>query len=231
MVDTAKALKEVSDFFGAMQLTHHFFLASVLRHGKFVKAQEDKRLKVLEIPQLSDAQWSCRYFAVNLYKWRYSCLIEVLDKITESGNGDEAAEAEGIQAFFIKTRRSNEYFEKCIWNSAKEIAEHANIATAPPSRRTRLPTRYQDCHVLECTGGRVDDCMSSVSQTYRVIYFSVIDKIVIELVHRFEESIPLLQSIAALSPKSPSFLEIALVEPLAKQYDINTINLFNQLDT
>ena len=81
----------------------------------------------------------------------------------------------------IKTRRSNEYFEKCIWKPAKEIAEHANIAIAPPSRRTRLPTRYQDCHVLECTGGRSDNCMSSVSQTYRVIYFSVIDKMVIEL--------------------------------------------------
>ena len=101
MVDTAKALKEVSDFFGAMQLTHRFFSASVLRHGKFVKAQEDKKLKVLEIPQLSDTRWSCRYFAVNLYKQRYSCLIEVLDEIAESGNGDEAAEAEGIQTFFI----------------------------------------------------------------------------------------------------------------------------------
>ena len=81
----------------------------------------------------------------------------------------------------IKTRRSNEYFEKCIWKPANEIAEHANIAIAPSSRRTRLPTRYQDCHVLECTGGRSDNCMSSVSQTYRVIYFSVIDKVVIEL--------------------------------------------------
>ena len=67
LVDTAKTIKEVSDFFGAMEITYRFFSASVLRHGRFVKIQKDKGLKVLEIPHLSDTRWACRFFAVNLY--------------------------------------------------------------------------------------------------------------------------------------------------------------------
>ena len=68
LVDTAKGIKEVHDFFGVMEMTPQFFSASTLRHDKLVNAQEEKQLEVLEIPQLSDTHWACRYFAVNLYK-------------------------------------------------------------------------------------------------------------------------------------------------------------------
>ena len=92
-MDTAKSIK---DFFGVMEVAYRFFSASVLRHGRFVKIQKDKGLKVLEIPHLSDTRWACRFFAVNLYKVRFSCLLEVLDEIVVVGNGTEAAEALGI---------------------------------------------------------------------------------------------------------------------------------------
>ena len=75
------------------------FPASTLRHSKLVNAQKEKNLKVLEIPQLSDTRWACHYFAVNLYKSRYSFLVEVLEEISENGkDGVEAAEATGILA-------------------------------------------------------------------------------------------------------------------------------------
>ena len=62
LVDATKGVKEANDFFGIMGLTYRFFSASTLRHEKLVQAQVKKNLKVLEIPQLSDTRWSCRYF-------------------------------------------------------------------------------------------------------------------------------------------------------------------------
>ena len=54
-----------------------------------------------------------------------------------------------------------------------------------------------------------------VFEAYRVIYFIVIDKIMLELEH-FGES----NSIAALSPKNPSFLKVSVIRPLAMEYNI-----------
>ena len=99
LVDIAKGVKEVNDFFGVMEVTYRFFSASTLRHDKLVNAQKEKGLKVLEIPQLSDTRWACRYLAVNLYKSRYTCLIEALEEVIENGSDrTEAAEATGILA-------------------------------------------------------------------------------------------------------------------------------------
>ena len=105
-MDTTKSIKEVSDFFGIMELTYRYFSVSTLRHDRFVNAQKRKGVKVLEIPQLSDTRWDCRFFAVNLYKSRFACLIEALDDlIEESRDRTEAAEASGIlsqiQKFFF----------------------------------------------------------------------------------------------------------------------------------
>ena len=63
-----------------------------------------------------------------------------------------------------------------------------------------------------------------VFEAYKVIYFIVIDKIMLELEHHFGESKPILNSIAALSPKNPSFLkfilEVSVIRPLAMEYNI-----------
>ena len=83
LVDTTKSIKEVSDFLGIMELTYRFFSVSTLRHDRFVNAQKERGLKVLEIPQLSDTRWACRFFAVNLYKSRFMCLFEALDELIE----------------------------------------------------------------------------------------------------------------------------------------------------
>lgn len=42
-----------------------------------------------------------------------------------------------------------------------------------------------------------------------------------ELEHRFGEPRPLLQSIATLSPKSTSFLDLKAFLPLAEAYDLD----------
>ena len=51
---------------------------------------------MLEIPQLSDTRWACRYMAVHLFQTRYECLLEALDDIERSRDRSAAAEARGL---------------------------------------------------------------------------------------------------------------------------------------
>ena len=51
---------------------------------------------MLEIPQLSDTRWACRYMAVHLFQTRYECLLEALDDIEKSRDRSAAAESHGL---------------------------------------------------------------------------------------------------------------------------------------
>ena len=51
-----------------------------------------------------------------------------------------------------------------------------------------------------------------------------------ELEHRFGEPRHILQSIASLSPKSPSFLDSKAILPLAETYNLDIAALCNQLE-
>ena len=69
---------------------------STLRHDRFINSQHLKGLHVLEIPQLSDTRWACRYMAVHLFQTCYECLLEALDDIEKSRNRSAAAESHGL---------------------------------------------------------------------------------------------------------------------------------------
>ena len=56
--------------------------------------------------------------------------------------------------------------------SSLRIQELAGVDISVPNagRRTSLPSRFRDAHVLEPTGGR-DEAMLSVYQSYKQIYY------------------------------------------------------------
>ena len=128
----------------------------------------------------------------------------------------------------MKQRRSDTYFNEHIWKESVQMAEKASIDVTFVTRRTRIPSRLRNDYVLECTGGR-DQGTESTCEAYKVIYYQVMDKILVELHHRFGEQRPLLHSIAALSPKSPLFLNSQVILPLAEAYKLEQDILQNQL--
>ena len=71
LVNTARGINEVNNFFGLLEAVYRFFSVSTLRHDSFINAQRVKGLRILEIPQLSDTRWVCRYMAVHLFQARY----------------------------------------------------------------------------------------------------------------------------------------------------------------
>ena len=128
----------------------------------------------------------------------------------------------------LKQRRSEDYFKYSIWKDSQEMADKAGVEVALPTagRRTRLPSRFRDSHVLESTGGREH----ILYESYKAVYYQAIDKVLMELDHRFGEPRPILQSIAALSPKNSSFLESKSLLPLAEAYNLDADTLRNQLE-
>ena len=69
---------------------------STVHHDSFVNSQRLKGLHVLEIPQLSDTRWACRYMAVHLFQTHYDCLLEALNDTQSSRDRSAAAESHGL---------------------------------------------------------------------------------------------------------------------------------------
>ena len=108
----------------------------------------------------------------------------------------------------LKEIRNEDVFNTKIWEESQKLADEAGVAvTLPnPGRRTSLPARFREGQVLESTGRR-DQGMLSVYDSYKALYFQVVDKVLMELDKRFGESRPLLKSIAVLShPRTLLFL-------------------------
>ena len=127
-----------------------------------------------------------------------------------------------------KQRRSETYFRDKIWEVSVELAHKSNIdVTAPVTgRRTRVPSRLASDYIVESSGGSPinETVISSAFEAYKVAYYEVIDKVLVELHHRICEH----QAIAALSPQSP-FLDLKVLLPLIEAYKLDKNLLSNQL--
>lgn len=120
----------------------------------------------------------------------FSCLVEALDEFVEKGKDRmNTAEASGI-----------------LTNIQKFSPSFIVLLATFDSILGLIKPLFEGGRVLKSTSGR-DQTMLSTYQSYKVIYFKAIDKVLVELQHHFEERRPILQSIAALSPRSPTFLE------------------------
>ena len=86
VVNTASCVEEVKDFFGIMEAVYRFINVSSRRHDKFVEAQKNADLAVMEIPRLSDTRWVSQYAAVRLFKERFGSLICTFETIAKGSN-------------------------------------------------------------------------------------------------------------------------------------------------
>ena len=126
-------------------------------------------------------------------------LTKPLSDALQAKNLNLAAALELVDSIIqlLKQRRSEDYFKGSIWKDSREMADKADVDVALPNagRRTSLPSRFRDSHILESTGGR-DHTTLSIYDSYKAVYYQAIDRILMELDHRFGEPRPILQSIA-----------------------------------
>ena len=277
VVNTASGIKKVNDFFGLMEAVYCFITASSLRHDKSVDSQKKNKVKVMEIPKLSDTRWVCRYAAVRLFKERYRSLLQALETIINSlHDGCERVEAIGLlkqlQGFSfllllwvfddilgvtkllsdtlqskeldlasaidlvdsvkktLTERRSQKHFDQKIWLNAVKDATDNNVIMhcTREQRRSAVPSRLEEAVILAPLGKRSHNEVS-VQATSRVLFFSIIDRILSELHRRFDESRGIILAVAACSPKSKHFLKVTTVKPLADECFIDVSSLEPQL--
>ena len=97
---------------------------------------------------------------------------------------------------------------KHLFDHAQQVAELHDIPinSLQPKRHTSLPSRFDDCVVLESTGSSM--CMST-SDEYKVdVYLSILDSFLEELKERFgTRNVKIMKAIQACSPQSKDFLD------------------------
>ena len=89
LVDVSKAVDSVSKAFGLLEAIYAFQSVSTLRHDVFVRSQE-KKPRILNIPQHSDTRWVCKYPGVSFFKSRFVCVANALEIHSDSKNGKKA---------------------------------------------------------------------------------------------------------------------------------------------
>ena len=124
-------------------------------------------------------------------------------------------------------RNKEKYMQ--ISDNAKELADSLNIPVMESQRRshrTRTPSfRLRDMIVLEST----DDRTFEGKDVDKATYFAVIDKFIVEIKARFNDSEHILLAIAACNPKVANFLDLKVLTPLITHYSLDLCKLKNEL--
>ena len=105
--------------------------------------------------------------------------------------------------------RCQEYFHNKIWLNAVKDASESNVDVDSTQRRhqSATPSCLEEALVLVPLGRRTHDSPTDQA-TNRVLYFSIVDKVLGEL-RRFDESREIILAVAACCPKSNHFLDAA----------------------
>ena len=110
-----------------------------------------------------------------------------------------------------------------------ELADSLNIPLVESQRQshcTRTPSsRLRDMIVLESTG----DHTFESEDVDKTTYFAVIDKFIVEIKARFNDSEHILLAIAACNPKVANCLDLKALTPLIIHYRLDLCKLKNEL--
>ena len=110
-----------------------------------------------------------------------------------------------------------------MFTYAKSVAEANSIDIndpVQPHRQRKIPRHFDDGIVYQSIGAR--DTLPT-SQNYKVVlYFPVLDSLLLELRDRFShKNIKLMKAISSINPQSNTFLDASTLKPLAIGYNLD----------
>lgn len=157
-----------------------------------------------------------------------------LSKVWQSEDMDLAAAVNMSQETIkiLNERRTSDDHFNAIWEKAVEFAtaRHITVTQQEPSssKRQRKPSsRLLGSIVTETIGQRdtSERDKDPKSHCKRCIYYPILDKVLVEFGHRFDEPKHILLGVSACHPSSPNFLNENDLKYLADQYEIESENL------
>ena len=94
-------------------------------------------------------------------------------------------------------------------------------------RHTTVPRHLQDYLCLESTSHPSHEDFTEDSS--RALYYYIIDKVLVELHSRFDDSREIILAVAACNPNSKSFLNYSAILPLANECSVDVSGLNGEL--
>ena len=94
LVDSCKTLNHASEFFCLLQCLYNF-ISSSIPHAVFINKQHELGLHVVQLKQLSDTRWSCRYTSIKAVLMSLPAIFGTLEEIGDESH-QRAIEARGL---------------------------------------------------------------------------------------------------------------------------------------
>lgn len=94
LVDACRKLPHASEFFSLLE-SLYVFISSSVPHAVFVTKQKELGQRVVELKQLSDTRWSCRYSSIKAVLSSFSALVQALEELS-SGTNQRSIESRGL---------------------------------------------------------------------------------------------------------------------------------------
>ena len=85
LVDACRKLPHASEFLSLLE-SLYVFISSSVPHSVFVTKQKELGHRVIELKQLSDTRWSCRYLSIKSVLSSFSALIQTLEDLSGGAN-------------------------------------------------------------------------------------------------------------------------------------------------
>ena len=190
----------------------------------------DDKVKAVEAKGIL-LQIRCFKFLITLIMfWRLLFLTKQLSDQLQSPHTDMAKAADLVTATMetLQQFRSDEEWSK-LYKYVVDVASLHNIEVAPlqniRSHRTRrMPKKFDDVVILECTGSRE---MATTNDDYKIsLYFPVLDAVMTELHSRFEDkNVQIMRAIQCCNPNSTHFLDVNFLAPLIEIYNLSRFAL------
>ena len=97
LVDAAKAVPEVVDFFALLQQLYEFISGSYV-HLKWLAVQKElyPQQQPRELQALTDTRWACRYTACRNLRDRLPAVLRLLQDLALERDGEISVEARGL---------------------------------------------------------------------------------------------------------------------------------------
>ncbi|CAF3808597.1 unnamed protein product, partial [Rotaria sp. Silwood1] len=128
------------------------------------------------------------------------------------------------------TNLRNEQSFNQIYDKAKSLCEVNEIDLVQQyhiHRKTKIPSRFNDCFINSTVGQR--ETLSTSTDFMNQIYFPLIDSMLVILNDRFSlKTLSFMNSIATVYPESKNFLSINDVDEFSRHIDVDSNALKNE---
>ena len=144
VVDCCKAVREADHLFATLCRIHNFICGSYV-HSAWLDLQKVmySTERPIELKSLSDTRWASQVAACNAVYQRFSCLMKLLENISNESSSDRACDAKSILALI------DFKFVFCLLVFRQLLVHLSKVSDSLQSRSISMDVAFDLIKVLE----------------------------------------------------------------------------------